>query len=281
MSAQTEKTPRLKAPPGACDTHFHIYDTRFPFAPTAASKPPEASIADYLAMCRRVGIARHVVVQSSAYGTDNRCTLEATAALGAAARAIVVVDESVTDGELERLTGLGARGIRFHMFPGGVLPWDAMDRMAARVLPFGWIVQVQCDGHELPEHESLLRRIRNTMIVDHVGKFLEPVPPRHPAFRSLLRLVENGRTYVKLAAPYETSKAGPPYYDDVGALAKELIAMAPERIIWASNWPQRMASGERGPDSADMLDLLLDWAPDAQAQKLILVDNPARLYGFE
>jgi D-galactarolactone isomerase len=160
------------------------------------------------------------------------------------------------------------------------LPWEALDAVAARVQPFGWHAQLQFDGREFLQHEAAVRRLPGTLVVDHVGKFLEPVPADHPAFMALLRLVEEGRTYVKLAAPYETSKKGPPHFDDVGALAKALIRAAPERMLWASNWPHPSAPADGKPDDAVLLDMLLDWAPDEATRKTILVDNPARLYGF-
>lgn len=273
--------PRLKAPPGACDTHMHFYDDRFPMAPTALLKPPNATVAEYRALQQRLGLSRTVIVQPSTYGTDNRCTLEAMAALGAGARGVAVVDTSVSDAEMERLTKAGMRGIRFHMLKGGALPWDILDTMAARVHEFGWHVQLQLDGRDLPEREAQIKRLPGTLVVDHVGKFLEPVPIDHAAFRVLTRLVDNGRTWVKLSAPYEVSKKGPPNYDDVGALAKALIKLAPDRMVWASNWPHPSVSKEQAPDDAVLLDTLLDWAPDDKTRNRILADNPAKLYGFE
>lgn len=278
--APTDTKPRLQAPPGACDTHMHIYEDRFPAAPTALIKPPPATAADYRKFQQRLGLSRTVIVQPSTYGTDNRCTLEAIAALGENARGVAVVDGSVTDGELDRLTKAGIRGIRFHMFPGGALPWDILETMAARVHRFGWHVQLQLDGRDLPDREALLKRLPGTLVVDHVGKFLEPVPVDHPSFRVLARLVEAGRTWVKLSAAYEVSKKGPPNYDDVGTLAKALVKLAPERMVWASNWPHPSVPQDKAPDDAVLLDTLLDWAPDDATRRRILADNPAELYGF-
>jgi len=272
--------PRLAAPPGACDTHMHIYEDRFPLAPTALFKPPHSPVANYLAMRTRIGVARTVVVQPTAYGFDNTCTLEAMAAIGPGARGIAVVKPDVSDAELERLTKAGMRGIRYFMLPGGALPWDTLETMAARVAPFGWHVQLQLDGRTLPEREAMLTRLPGTLVIDHNGKFLEPVPPDHAAFKCLLRLLENGRTWVKLSAPYETSKVGKPTYADVGLLAKALAKAAPDRALWATNWPHPGVPPEKMPDEADLLDLLLDWAPDEAARRKILVDNPARLYGY-
>jgi D-galactarolactone isomerase len=152
--------------------------------------------------------------------------------------------------------------------------------MAAKVKPFGWHVQLQLDGRDLPQHEAVLSRLPGTLVIDHVGKFLEPVPVDHPSFRVLLRLVEAGRTYVKLSAPYEVSKAGPPYFDDVGMLAKALVKAAPERMLWATNWPHPSVPADKRPDDALLLDMLLDWAPDDATRRKILVDNPAAVYGF-
>lgn len=117
-------------------------------------------------------------------------------------------------------------------------------------------------------------------MIDHIGKFLEPVSTDHPSFRCMLRLVETGNVWVKLAAAYETSKTGAPAYEDVGRLAKALVKAAPERMLWASNWPHAQAHKFGYPDDAALLDLLLDWAPAAADRQRILVDNPAELYGF-
>jgi len=271
--------PRLKAPPGTTDTHMHIYDSRYPTAETAAFTPPDALVADYLKVRARLGIERTVVVQPSTYGTDNRCTLDAIAALGPSTRGVVVVDQSVSDAELDWMTKIGVRGIRFHMMEGGALPWDILETMAARVGNFGWHVQLQLDGRKLPEREALLKSLPGTLVVDHVGKFMEPVPTDHPAFRVLLKLVESGRTYVKLSAPYNWSKSGPPNYSDVGRLATALANAAPERMLWATNWPHPVPNTPI-PDDAWVLDMMLEWIPDDAVRHKAFVDNPARLYGF-
>ncbi|MGH6945388.1 MAG: amidohydrolase family protein, partial [Geminicoccaceae bacterium] len=214
--------PKLRTPAGACDTHMHFYDgeDRYPVAPPALFLPPPARVADYRKVQRLLGLERVVVVQPSSYGSDNRCTIDALADLGDQARAVVVVDRSVNDAALQRLTDAGARGIRFHMFPGGALPWEILEDMAARVHAFGWHVQLQCNGRGLPEREAMLRRLPGGLVIDHVGRFQDPVPPDHEAFRCLLRLLDGGRTWVKLSAPYESSKSGPPAYQDVSVLAK-------------------------------------------------------------
>lgn len=274
----TGRPPKLVAPRGACDTHMHFYAAKYPKHPRGPQPPPDATVDDYRKLQKWLGIERVVVVQANAYGDDNRCTMDAVAALGLdRARAVVVVAPNVADAELDRLTKAGARGVRI-MCLGGFLGWDVMDEVVARVKPFGWHPVVQFDGREFPQHEAQLERVSGDYIIDHTGKFLEPVAVDSDAFKCMLRLVERGNCYVKLSAPYETSKVGPPTYADVGALAKALAKAAPERMLWASNWPHPSAANY--PDDANLLDLLLEWAPDESVRRKILVDNPARLYGF-
>jgi D-galactarolactone isomerase len=270
-----------KAPPGTVDTHLHIYGTReeYPVAPTAAFPPPFAPLEDYRKVMARIGIERAVIVQPSAYGYDNRCTMDAVLALGAkAARAVVLVDKDTPEAALERLTREGARGVRFYMLAGTALSWDKLDAIASRVQPFGWHCQLQFDGREFLEREPLLKRLPGTLVIDHTGKFLEPVRADDAAFKALLRFVESGRVWVKLSAPYETSKSGPPGYDDVGALAGALIKAAPERMVWATNWPHP-GQQAKNPDEAVLLDTLARWGADEPTRRRILVDNPAKLYG--
>ncbi len=272
--------PRLIAPPGACDCHVHIYDPAMPLVAGATSPGPAwADLTAYRAVQQRLGLERAIIVQPTAYGTDNSCTVQAVADLGLAkARGVAVVDTSVSDAELDRLTKAGIRGVRFQMLPGGVLPWEMLEPLAARVAAFGWHVQLQMDGRLLHEREEMLKRLPGTLVIDHVGKFLEPVTVEHPGFKAILRLLDNGRTWFKLAAAYEVSKAGPPLYPDVGALAKAAAKAYPERMIWAANWPH--VSVRTPPDDAMLLDLLLDWLPDEAARNRVLADNPAELYGF-
>jgi D-galactarolactone isomerase len=271
-------TPQLKAPPGACDTHMHIYEARYAFAPTALIKPPPAPLSAYREIQQQLGLTRVVVVQPSGYGFDNSCTLDAVAALGVNARCVVVPRPDVSAAELQRLHAAGARSVRYFMLPSGVLPWDTLEAMAARIAPLGWNINLQLDGRDLAQYEALLSRLPCTLVIDHNGKFLEPVGVEHVGFRTLLKLLDGGRCYVKLSAPYETSKLGPPHYADVGVLARALVQAAPERCLWASNWPHPNQNPQ--PSSAAMLDLLLEWAGDEATRHKILVDNPARLYGF-
>jgi D-galactarolactone isomerase len=276
----TGAPPRLKAPAGTCDTHLHFYDSRYT-ALSGTPLPPDASVEDYRQLMGWLGIGRCVIVQPNAYGDDNRLTMDSVAELGMdKARAIVVVKPGTPESELEALDKAGARGARIMALHGGTVGLDQLDAVAAMIHPFGWHPIVQINGRNFPDHEKQLLALPGTFVIDHIGKFIDPVRPDDPAFRSLLRLLETGRCFIKISAPYETSRTGGPAYEDVGALARVLIRAAPDRMLWASNWPHAQAAKFGYPDDANLLDLLLDWAPDEIAIRKMLVDNPARLYGF-
>ena len=273
-----KKHPQLTAPPGTCDTHMHFYNDRFPSAPTALMTPPNAWVDGYKAVQERLQLDRVVVVQPTTYGTDNSCQLEAMKSFGAKARGIIVPDPALTEPELAELDRAGVRGVRFHMLPGGALDWEVLEETAAKVNNFGWHVQLQMNGREFPERQALLKRLPGDLVVDHVGRFMGPVEVDDPAFKVLLELLETGRCWVKLSAPYESSASGPPDWADVTPEARALVQAAPERMLWASNWPH---PGQKNPpDEADLLDLLLAWVDDESVRTRILRDNPAQLYRF-
>lgn len=265
-------------PPGACDTHVHVYDARFPTAPTATLFPPDASVDDYRAVQSALGLQRVVLVQPTTYGLDNSCHLDAVARFGDDGRLVVVIDESVTDVDLDRYTAAGARAARFHMLPGGAVGWEAMAPVAERIAPLGWHVQLQMDGNLLPDRLDDLLALPTSIVVDHVGRFMPPPTPADPAFGALLRLLDTGRCWVKLSAPYESTKEGAPAYPSVSALVQALVERFPERLLWASNWPH---PGQTDPPTTDELrDLAFGWLPTPELRRRVLVDNPGILYGF-
>lgn len=260
--------------------HFYGQAERYRLAPTAPYPPPLATASMYRReIFERLGIERVVAVQPGAYGADNSCMLDAMAELGAAARGIAVVTPATSEAELIELDRRGVRGARFFIMRNPVVTWEMLEPVAARIAPLGWHIQLQVDGRELPERAERLSRLPCPLVIDHNGKFVEPVTPGDPALSALLSMLESGRVWVKASAAYETSKAGPPRYEDVGTIAKVLIKAAPHRVVWASNWPHGGFTAHK-PDDAGLLDLLLDWAPDDTVRKRILVDNPAELYAF-
>lgn len=276
--------PRLRLPPGATDTHMHIYDDRFPGREGGPPKPPlAATLDDYRQLQAWLGLQRTVFVQGAAYQFDNACLLDALERVngaGGEARAIAVVRPDVDEATLEDLTRHGVRGARHMHLPGGAIGFGDLLAIDARVRPFGWHVIVQFNGRDMAERAPLLESLQGDYIIDHAGKFTPPVSTDDPAFKALLKLIDRGNCYVKISACYETSQVGPPSYADVGELSRALIAHAPERMLYASNWPHVSMPIDRQPDDGLLLDLVADWAPDEQVRQMIFVDNPARLYDF-
>ena len=277
-SSGTE-APDLKAPANACDCHMHIYDSRFPVAPTATLRPPDAHVADYRLLQKRIGTTRNVIVQPSTYGTDNRCTLDALAQIGPTARAVAVVDTTVSDDELNRLDRLGVRGIRFNLVQAGATTIDMVEPLSRRVNEFGWHVQIHMLGDQIAQIEDLLQRLPSPIVLDHLGRIPPAAGVKHPAFRVIGKLLDQGNTWVKLSGAYQNTKVGPPTYADVSGLAQAYVQAAPERMVWATDWPHPTEKTVK-PDDAVLLDLLLVWAPDERTRHRILVENPEALYGF-
>ncbi|MBI2771293.1 MAG: amidohydrolase family protein [Burkholderiales bacterium] len=265
----------------ACDCHIHVFEEGRPLVATATFKPPHAPASAYREVQRALGLRRVVVVQPTGYGFDNSCTLDAMAQLeswGTGARCIAVVQPGVPQQELERLNEAGMRGVRFMMLPGGVLPWSALEPLAARIAPMGWNINLQLDGRDLPLHEDMLHKLPCRVVIDHIAKFLGPVTLEGEAFTCLRRLLDTGNFWIKLSAPYESSRSGPPGYEDVAPLVQALATAYPERCLWASNWPHPNIVPTPSNEA------LLDWAlrhfgSEASARR-ILVDNPAALYRF-
>lgn len=275
------KGPRLQAPPGACDTHMHIYNKAYPASSKAWLFPPDFGVDDYRRVQARLGLQRTIIVQPVTYGFDNRCTLDSVALLGEGARAVVTVPASITDSELEQLWQRGARGLRYHQMRGSVTEWSDVPHMAERIRGTGWHLQIQFDGFEFPDHEALIARLPCTVVIDHMGRYARPLPPEHPAVQSLLRIASRETVYVKLSGAYHIAHAGGPDYAEVAPIARALVEQGTSRLLWGSDWPHPTETAETMPDDADLLDLLLIWASDPTAREAILSDNPARLYGFE
>ena len=271
---------KLKTPKGAVDTHMHFYDGASSAKP-GAPNPGTFTVPMYRELQKRLGLERVVVVQPNAYRDDNTVTLKAMKELGKSAKGVAVVMPGTPKAELERLTKAGICAVRIMTLHNGTLGFDVMDQLMKEVHPFGWHANIQLDGRQLPDYEAQIKRLPGKFVIDHIGKFLEPVPPDHPGFRSLLRLVDTGRFWVKLSGAYMMSKSGPPLYSDMGTLAKALVKHAPGRLVWASNWPHPMSRGGTMPEDAVLLDLLLDWAPEEKTRNRILASNPAELYGFK
>jgi D-galactarolactone isomerase len=269
FSAGTAR-PQLELPANATDSHMHIFDpVRFPYPSPTATPPPAATVPDYRLLQERLGVTRVVVVTASNYATDNRCTVDAIAQLGPDARGVAVIDESFSAAQLQELHDGGIRGIRFNVTrPGGA--------GAELIRP----LHMTAEG--IVENQAHLVDLPVELVVDHMGRIPGDVGVDHPAYGVLRALIDRGHTWIKVSGVYHDSSDGPPTYADRSRLAAAFVQAAPERMVWGTDWPHPSAS--RGevpmPDDAVMLDLLAQWAPDECVREKILVENPARLYGF-
>jgi D-galactarolactone isomerase len=273
-SAGTAK-PILAAPDKSCDCHMHIYDgERFAPLRPAARMQPDARAAEYRLLQQRIGTSRTVIVTPAAYVTDNAVTLDAIAALGQA-RGVAVVHPTVSDAELKALANGGICGIRFTQFDPrtAATTLDMIEPLARRVEPLGWHVQIHLRADQIVAAADMLWRLPGMVVFDHLGRVSGTTDP---AFAVIRRMLDRGRTWMKLSGAY--MMGAPPAYAEAGVVARTYVAAAPERMVWGSDWPHPTESQK--PDDAALFDLLTGWAPDAATRHRILVDNPATLYGF-
>lgn len=274
------KPPRFQPPPGATDCHMHVFGplAEFPYQPDRSYTPPECVLEEYGRMMDVLGLERAVMVQPSVYGFDNRCALEAMARMGVRMRGVAVVPLDVHEGELEQLHAQGVRGVRFNLLRKGGTELAALEKLASRVAELDWHVQVNTSHEALVELAPRLARIATEVVIDHMGNNPAVAGTTAPGMRALIGLLGTGRAWVKLSGAYRLSTEGPPYAD-VTPLARALIAAAPERCVWASDWPHPLVEGTM-PNDGLLLDLLAEWAPDEADRRRVLVDNPTLLYRF-
>jgi 2-pyrone-4,6-dicarboxylate lactonase len=275
------RAPKIAIPADACDCHAHIIGplALFPLQSDRSYTPPPAPLAAYRQLLETLGLTRGVLVQPSVFGTDNRCMLQALARHRNTLRGIAVVDSDVDDETLDTLAGTGVRGLRLNtLFRGGV-PLDRIEALARRIEPLQWHLQFLIDVRELPKMARRLSDLPVDIVIDHMGHMPTSLGIHAPGFKALLDLVRRGRCWVKLSGANRISTAGPPYRDTID-FARALIDADPTRLVWGSDWPHVAIEGPMSNDG-DLLDLLGEWAPDERLRHLILVENPARLYGFE
>ena len=193
---------------------------------------------------------------------------------------MAVVAEDVTEAELRRLDGLGVRGVRFNLTLPGVLTPASLPVLAPRLAALGWHCQINMNQKQITDAEAMLAGLPGTLVFDHLGQVPQPAGTQGPSFAVIRRLLDSGRAYVKLSGAYITSKDGAPGYADAGRVAAAYVQAAPERVVWGSDWPHPTAPVDNKPDDAVLFDRLADWAGSEAGLHRILVDNPARLYGF-
>jgi predicted TIM-barrel fold metal-dependent hydrolase len=274
------RKPAFLLPRGACDTHVHIWGPfdRFPLAKGAPYTPPERTSDDLLALHERLGVDRAVIVQTTVYKADNRAMLDGIARSNGRWRGVALIDEGFDDAAFRILHEGGVRGVRFGFVKhlGGVPDLALVRRTAARIAPMGWHLVLHLDAGNIPEFLDFFGEFSLPVVVDHMGR----VPVRdgldQAPFRLLLELLKRPNWWVKVSGAERISETGPPFTDAI-PFAQRLIAAAPDRVLWGTDWPHPNVRWE--PDEADLVDLLSRFA-DAAALQQVLVENPARLYGF-
>jgi predicted TIM-barrel fold metal-dependent hydrolase len=271
--------PQTKAPPLSCDCHFHIFGPydRFPLDGGRRYTPPPALVPEYLAMADTLGLQRMVIVQPSPYGTDNRATLDAVESFGRhRAVAIAVIDDNISAATLHGMRDVGVRGVRFNLVSGNGTPVDQLQTMARRLAPLGWHIQVYAEGETMLELGDMLARLPVPIVIDHCGGVKAALGTAHPQFQALLRLLDSGNAWIKTCS-YRVSSTGTPFAD-AKANVKALVAAAPQRCVWGTDWPH--PGMDPVPDAGTLFDQFCTWVPNARTRQRILVDNPAKLYGF-
>ena len=295
-AAQPMTPVNFEVPPGACDCHTHIHGDpeKFPFFAGRVYTPEPASPEEMAALHKALNIERVVIVTPSVYGTDNSATLFGMKARGATARGVAVIDEKTSEADLDAMSQAGIRGIRLNLATGGVNdPSVGRPRFQAaveRVKNRNWHVQLFTSLSMISAIKDLVAASPVPVVFDHFGGALAELGIDQPGFSDLLALVKSGKAYVKISGAYRASKLAPDY-PDAAPLARALIAANAERIVWGTDWPHPNSVTPPGNKPTDLtplfqiddgrlLNQLPEWAPDAAIRKAILVDNPARLYGF-
>jgi 2-pyrone-4,6-dicarboxylate lactonase len=280
--------PREKLPPGAWDTHAHIFGPaeKFPFTAGRGYTPPAAPVEKYCALLDRLGFARGVVVQGNAHGYDNRVVLDALARYGNRLRGVAITDGRVAPATLRDWHKLGMRGLRFHLFshagkPGYVrgVGLDVFEIFRPVMRELGWVMQVWCDWRLLPDVADKLREIAAAMpvVIDHMLSMPAARGIDDPSFQTLLRLVGEGHVHVKLSGAYRLSEKYPDY-PDARPFHAALLAVNPERLVWGTDWPHPQIDAAVMPDDGHLVDLFMDWTPNATQRQLIFVETPERLF---
>jgi predicted TIM-barrel fold metal-dependent hydrolase len=282
------KRPATPLPAGAWDSHAHIFGPpdRFPFTAGRGYTPPSAPVENYIALLDQLGFARGLIVQGNAHGYDNRVVLDALERHPHRFRGVGITDTRIPPETLRDWHRLGMRGLRFHLFstagkPGYIrgVGLDVFETFRATMRDLGWVMQVFCDWRLLPDVAPRLQAVSIEMpvIIDHMLNIPAERGVNDAAFQTLLRLVGDGHAYVKLSGAYRLSDQFPDY-PDARPFHDALLRANPERLVWGTDWPHPSIDATVMPDDGHLVDLFMDWTPDAQMRQRILVETPARLF---
>jgi 2-pyrone-4,6-dicarboxylate lactonase len=276
------RSPRLRLPAGACDTHCHVFgpQRRYPFAAERTFTPADAPREALFALHELLGIDRCVIVQSGCHGYDNSVTADAIAAQHGNYCGIALLPTTVPDAELRRLDRAGFRGVRFNYMShlGSAAPIEEVVAFSGRLAEIGWHLQIHCEARLIAELAPALRQAPVPVVIDHMGRIDASLGLEQPAFTSLRHLLRDPRFWVKVSGSERSSRQPPPYADAI-PFARALVAEFPDRVLWGTDWPHpNLVAGP--PDDGLLVDLIESIAPTAAARQALMVDNPQRLYRF-
>ena len=276
------RAPRFDFPPGAWDTHGHIFgpESKYAYSPKRGYTPPDAPLDAYETLHRTLGVARGVLTQPSVYGVDNTAMLDAMARSGGRLMGVASVDKEVSEAELTRLHEAGVRGLRINLADKGGNPFDSfadVQAMGDRIVDMGWHMEFLIHVHEFPDLRKIFSSLPVHSVFGHMGYV--PACEGLGPLQEFMDLLKEGRTWVKLTGAYRITSLERTPYTDVDPIARALIEGAPERVIWGTDWPHPVCRIPM-PNDGDLLDQLLDWAPDESVREKILVNNPLNLLGI-
>jgi 2-pyrone-4,6-dicarboxylate lactonase len=276
------RKPRFVPPPLACDAHCHIFGpgSRFPYAKDAAYEPPDSPFEALQKLHSILGIERAVIVHASCHGADMRVTLDGIARSGGRYRGTAIIDETYSEKDFAQMHDGGIRAVRFNFVRhlGGRPDMGFFQKTIQRIRPLGWHLILHLDAVDLPELSDTLKKVPVPMVIDHMGRVKAADGLEQEPFKVLLGFLKYENFWVKVCGAERVSSMGPPFTDAV-PFARKLIEAAPDRILWGTDWPHPNV-GRHMPNDGDLVDLFAQMAQDPTLQKKILVDNPARLYGF-
>ena len=276
------RSPTFQLPAGTCDTHCHIFgpNSLYPYVPERPYTPPDAPLEKFRALHRLLGVQRAVIVNATPHGRDNRVVTDAIAQSNGKYKGIANVDDSFSDAAFDRLNAAGIKGCRFTFLArlGGRPDMENFNRIARRIAQFDWHVDLYLPVGDLEPFLPVLADLPVPYVIDHMGVPSAAAGVQQPGFQALLRLFERDpKCWIKLTCPERVTAAGPPFHDVV-PFAKAIIGIDPDRVLWGTDWPH--PNVKLMPDDGDLVDLIPFFAPDAELQRRLLVDNPARLFGF-
>jgi 2-pyrone-4,6-dicarboxylate lactonase len=274
--------PSFRPPPGAVDAHCHVFGPGdvFPYAPERKYTPCDAPASKLFELRDFLGFERNVIVQATCHGADNRALVDALELAAGRARGVATVRAEVSDAELEGLHAAGVRGVRFNFVKrlADSVPRATLASIAARIAPLGWHTVIYFEAVELPELYDFITTLPTPVIVDHMGRPDVGKPVDGPEFALFLRLMrEHPQIWSKVSGTERLSKSGPPTYDDVAPFSRRIVESFPDRVLWGTDWPHPNLKSHM-PDDGKLVDFIPRIAPTAELQRMLLVDNPMRLY---